>query len=208
MFVLGITGGIGSGKSTVASIVAEAGLPLLDADVIAKTIMKEDTSLHDELKERFGPAILDEAGNIDKLKLSDLVFSDRRKLDQLDLSVHGRVTDVMVEELDKMSRDKKIRAAVIDVPIPVKRGFLDVSDLVWVVHCDREKRLKRLMRRGLTEAEARRRMAVQMTDEEYAACGDDMIDNNGTLLELYEVVREKLKDALESRGIPTSDLTR
>jgi dephospho-CoA kinase len=200
MFVLGITGGIGTGKTTVASIVKAAGIPVLDADKISHDLTNNPGPTLDKIFEIFGEEVKNEAGTLDRTKMADLVFKNKRSLDQLENILHEDVMNYIVAELDE-ARRKKMRVIALDVPIPVKHGFLDRSDLVWVVSCSEEKRIQRLMRRGLSREDAERRLAVQMTDEEYQAIADYVIDNNGSLEDLYQNVRCQLKTELEARGI-------
>lgn len=205
MFVLGITGGIGSGKTTVASIVKAAGIPVLDADQISHELTNNPGPTLDKIFEVFGEELRNEDNTLDRAKMADLVFKNKRALDQLESIVHEDVMNYIVSGLEE-ARKKKTRVMALDVPIPVKYGFLDQSDLVWVVSCSKEKRIQRLMRRGLSQEDAERRLTVQMTDEEYAAIGDYVIENNGSLEELYQKVRERLKIELEARGINLAGL--
>ncbi|NLV98998.1 MAG: dephospho-CoA kinase [Clostridiaceae bacterium] len=200
MFVLGITGGIGTGKTTVASIVKAAGIPVLDADKISHELTNNPGPTLDKIFSIFGEELKNEAGTLDREKMADLVFQNKRALDQLENIVHEDVINHIVSELDEAAR-KKLRVIALDVPIPVKFGFLDRSDLVWVVSCAEEKRIQRLMRRGLSREDAERRLTVQMTDEEYQSIADYVIDNNGSLEDLYQKVRCQLKAELEARGI-------
>jgi dephospho-CoA kinase len=205
MFVLGITGGIGTGKTTVASIVRAAGIPVLDADQISHELTNNPGPTLDKIFEIFGEALKNEAGTLDRAKMADLVFQNKRALDQLENIVHEAVIQHIVSELDAAGR-KKVRVIALDVPLPVKYGFLDRSDLVWVVTCSEEKRIQRLMRRGLSREDAERRLTVQMTDEEYQSIADYIIDNNGSLEDLYRKVRTQLKTELEARGIKLAAL--
>lgn len=205
MFVLGITGGIGTGKTTVASIVKAAGIPVLDADQISHELTNNPGPTLDKIFEIFGETLKNEAGTLDRAKMADLVFQNKRALDQLENIVHEAVIQHIVAELDAAGR-KKVRVIALDVPLPVKYGFLDRSDLVWVVTCSEEKRIQRLMRRGLSREDAERRLTVQMTDEEYQSIADYIIDNNGSLEDLYRKVRTQLKTELEARGIKLASL--
>ena len=205
MFVLGITGGIGSGKTTVASIVKAAGVPVLDADKISHELTNNPGPTLDKIFEAFGDELRNEDGTLDRAQMADIVFKNKRALDQLEKIVHEDVMNYIISELEAASK-KKTRVVALDVPIPVKQGFLDQADLVWVVSCSREKRIQRLMRRGLSREDAERRLTVQMTDEEYKAIANYVIDNNGSLEELYHQVRERLKTELEARGIKLASL--
>lgn len=200
MFVLGITGGIGCGKSTVAAICQAAGLPLIDADQLSHQVTGPGGAALGQLQELFGEQIVTAAGGLDRTKMASLVFADKSRLDQLSSIVHHFVLAEMgrqVEELDQAGQ----RAVVLDVPIPVKQGFLDICDQVWVVWADDGIRLERLASRGMTSAEAKRRMAMQMSRADYAALADFVIENNGSLAELEDQVNQLLDQELGQRGI-------
>ena len=205
MFVLGITGGIGTGKTTVASIVKAAGIPVLDADQISHELTSNPGPTLDKVFAAFGEELKHEAGTLDRSKMADLVFHNKRALDQLESIIHEDVMNYIIAELEE-ARKNKVRVIALDVPIPVKHGFLDQADLVWGVTCSEEKRINRLIRRGLSREDAERRLAIQMTDAEYEAVGDFGISNDGRLEELYKKVREQLKFELESRGIKLAGL--
>lgn len=205
MFVLGITGGIGTGKTTVASIVKAAGIPVLDADQISHELTSNPGPTLDKVFAAFGEELKNEAGTLDRSKMADVVFHNKRALDQLESIIHEDVMNYIIAKLEE-ARKNKVRVIALDVPIPVKHGFLDQADLVWVVTCSEEKRINRLIRRGLSREDAERRLAIQMTDAEYEAVGDFVISNDGSLEELYKKVREQLKFELESRGIKLAGL--
>ncbi len=205
MFVLGITGGIGTGKTTVASIVKAAGVPVLDADQISHELTSNPGPTLDKVFATFGEELRNEDCTLDRSKMADLVFQNKRALDQLESIIHEDVMNYIMAELEE-ARKNKVRVIALDVPIPVKHGFLDQADLVWVVTCSEEKRINRLIRRGLSREDAERRLAIQMTDAEYEAVGDYVISNDGSLEELFKKVREQLKFEVESRGIKLAGL--
>ncbi len=200
MFVLGITGGIGCGKSTVAAICRDAGLPVIDADELSRQETAAGGAALTELRDLFGPSVLDEQGALNRQRMARLVFSDRNKLDQLSAVIHRHVLDTMRAEVEKL-REKKQRAVVLDVPIPVKHGFLDLCDQVWVVWSSDEVRIARLNRRGMGEEEARRRMAMQMSRDEYIALADHVIENDSSLDALRASVEALLIQELKERGV-------
>jgi dephospho-CoA kinase len=200
MFVLGITGGIGCGKSTVAAICRDAGLPVIDADELSRQVTAAGGAAIAELKELFGHSVVDENGALNRQRMARIVFGNKKTLDQLSTIVHRHVLEAMRSEVDKL-KDKKQRAVVLDVPIPVKHGFLDLCDQVWVVWASEAVRIARLSRRNMGEEEARRRMAMQMSRDEYIALADHVIENDGTLDELRQAVETLLVDELKERGI-------
>ncbi|NLA95385.1 MAG: dephospho-CoA kinase [Clostridiaceae bacterium] len=205
MFVLGITGGIGTGKSTVASILRAVGIPVIDADAIAHELTLSAGGTTGKIAQALGSDLLDADGALDRERVASLAFTNKRFLDTLSAIIHEDVIRAMDEKLEQARRNKT-KVIALDVPLPVKRGFLDVCDQVWAVNSSRDLRLKRLQRRGMDEAEAERRMLVQMTREEYGALAVHEIDNNGSLIELEDRVLQLLRDELGQRGIQVPGL--
>lgn len=205
MFVIGVTGGIGCGKSTLAALLGEASLPVIDADQISHEMTGPMGRSIPAIIEAFGPDIIAPDGSLSRKDISDLVFHDKKQLDLLSRIIHADVLDEIGLRLDEL-RKKKIKAAVLDVPIPVKNGFLDRCDQVWCIWTEEGLRLERLEARGMPRAEALRRMAVQMDREEYRQISTHFIENNGSLQELREKVQQLLKQELDARGIPYTPL--
>ena len=200
MFIIGITGGIGCGKSTAADICKKAGIAVIDADELSRSATATGGAAIDELREQFGPAVIAADGSLDRKVMAALAFKNHRALDQLSAIVHRHVIRMMQEQVAKLT-EKKARACVLDVPIPVKNGFLDICDQVWVVWASDDVRVERLRRRGMDDEEARRRMRMQMTREEYTALASHVIENDGDLDQLEKKVFDLLEDELGQRGI-------
>lgn len=199
MFVLGVTGGIGSGKSTVSEILGNRGIRVLDADKISKDVTDVNGIALPEITEVFGNrAVKNNA--LDRKYISSIVFNDKTKLDVLSSIIHKYVLTYMSDEIEK-ERTKGTKCLVLDVPIPVKKGFLDKCNQVWVVTCDMNVRLNRLYDRGMNLDDAKRRIAMQMTDEEYVSLGDFEIDNSGSLEDLHKKVENLITKQLHERGI-------
>ncbi len=205
MFVIGITGGIGTGKSTVANLCREAGLSVLDADQISHSVTEANGLAIPEIKEAFGEEYILEDGSLDRKKVSDLVFKNKKALDKLSLIVHHHTLKQMGLYLDELEK-AGIKVAVLDVPIPVKEGFLDRCNQVWNITAEKEIRLNRLEKRGMTRADALRRMSVQMTPEQYSELADVDIQNDGTYDELREKVNTLFEKELSPRGLPFSKI--
>ena len=199
MFIVGVTGGIGSGKSTVSKYLEDKGLKVLDADKISGDVTAAGGSAVPEVAEVFGPNSIDEDGAMNRKYISDIVFHDRMKLDLLSSIVHKHVF-VEMERMIAEETEKNTKCLILDVPIPVKK-FIDISDQVWVVTCDTPTRISRLLDRGLSRDEAMRRIAMQLSDDEYSDLGDFVIDNSGTVEETYAKVEELIKSQLVERGI-------
>jgi dephospho-CoA kinase len=200
MFIIGITGGIGCGKTTVAGICREAGLIVIDADELSREVTQAGGKAIESVVAAFGRNVLNPDGSLNRASMARLVFNDRNALDRLSQIIHREVIAEIGRQLDELQK-KKTRAVVLDVPIPVQRGFLDTVDQVWVVWAAEAVRLARLKDRGMPEEEARRRMAMQMTRDEYLALADHLIENNGDYATLKATIFRLLQEELGSRGI-------
>ncbi len=200
MFVLGVTGGIGCGKSSVCSILRDRGIRVLDADEISKDVTLTDGIAVPAIAEAFGTKAIDKNGAMNRKYISSIVFNDNSKLDLLSSIIHKYVFEYIESELLK-EREKGTKCVVLDVPIPVKNGFVSNCNQIWVVTCDDNVRLERLISRNMTREEATRRMAVQMSNDEYISIGDYVIDNSSDLNHLYEQVNKLITEQLWERGI-------
>ena len=200
MFVLGITGGIGCGKSSVAKILASYGLEVLDADKISHEVTQAGGSALSDVINFFGPEYISEDGSMDREKMSNLVFSNAKSLDALSLIVHKRVFEEIEIRRNKLKKEKH-KAVVLDVPVPAKEGFLDQCDQIWVVWTEDKIRLERLAKRGMNRAEAQRRINIQLSREEYENLADHVIENNDSLEVLEEKVKALAMRELQERGI-------
>lgn len=201
MFIIGITGGIGSGKSTVAAILRTAGIDIVDADQISHTVTAPGGSAVADIIDIFGTDILDENGAIDRKKLANIVFSDRKKLDQLSLIIHSEVISEIGKRIKQLTAAGK-KVVALDVPIPVEHGFIDRCDTIWSVYTPEPIRIKRLLERGLSEDEAQRRISMQLTREEFQKLSDKEIINDDNFDTLHLRVKQLLEQELGARGIP------
>jgi dephospho-CoA kinase len=185
---VGLTGGIGSGKSEVARLLASYGAIIIDADVLAREVVGPGTPGLATVVEEFGAGILRPDGSLDRDQLAELVFGDedaRRRLNAIVHPLVGRRT----AELKAAAADDAV--LVHDVPLLVEAGLTALYDLVVVVDAPPEVQLQRLVSlRGMTEPAARARIAAQASREQRLAAADVVIDNSGTLEELEAQVRE------------------
>ncbi|HOQ01134.1 MAG TPA: dephospho-CoA kinase [Acetivibrio clariflavus] len=182
MRIIGVTGGIGSGKSTVSKILASFGAQVIDADVLARQIVQKGQKALEEIVNYFGEAVLDSEGNLDRKKLSGIVFKDKKKLEALNRITHNYIAEKIIEEIKKIKEDETV---VVDAPIPIEHGFIDVVEEIWTVIADKEVRIKRVMERsGLTYNEVEDRINSQLSDEFYLSISDRVIVNNGSIEEL------------------------
>ena len=175
---VGLTGGLGSGKSTVAALLGERGAVIIDADVIAREVVRAGTPGFAAVVARFGPGVVGPDGELKRAELARIVFADSNALDDLNAIVHPLVA----------SRSAELAAAappgaviVHDIPLLAENGLADRFDAVVVVQADREIRLARLAERGLTPAAAEARMAAQANDEQRHAIADEIVRNDGDL---------------------------
>lgn len=192
MRIIGLTGGIASGKSTVAAILAKHGAYIIDADKIGHKIYYKGGPAWRGVIDAFGDEILDNGGNIDRAKLGQIVFSDNKKLQQLNAIVHP----LMRREIQLQLKDADNRGfaiAVIDAAVLIESGWYTLADEIWLVVADNELRLQRLMQRnGFSRQQAWQRIESQMPDDEKAKYADVIIDNNGDMEELENKVIKAL----------------
>ncbi|MCK9176089.1 MAG: dephospho-CoA kinase [Clostridiales bacterium] len=207
MFILGVTGGIGTGKTTVASLLRSVGVQVIDADRIAHELTNTKGEIPERIAAALGDDTIREDGSLDRQRVAELAFTNKRVLDTLSAIVHEEVVRAMDAQIEEAQR-KKIKVIALDVPIPVNRGFLDVADEIWAISADDDTRILRLLKRGMDEKEAKRRIAVQMTREEYRDLAHVEIENNGSLIDLEEKVFSRLREALSERGIQLPALPR
>lgn len=194
MLIVGLTGGIGAGKSAVAARLAAHGALIVDADMVAREVVARGTAGLAAVVAAFGPRILAGDGSLDRSALGDLVFSDPEARERLNAIVHPLVERRTAEILAAAPEDAVV---VHDVPLLVENGLAPAYDVVVVVIADRDVRIARLRdTRGMSEEQARARMAAQANDEQRRAVADVVLDNSGTLLELRRQVDVLWRDRL------------
>lgn len=188
MKIIGITGGIGSGKSTVANILQNFGAKVIDADRISREVTEKGQPALKEIVDYFGEEVLNKDGDLDRKKLGEIVFKDNEKLKILNDITHKYIIERIRQHLDKFKAEN-VRVVVLDVPLPVKHGFLDIVDEVWVVVAKKETRVKRIIERnGFSYKEAISRINAQQSDEDYLKIADEVIQNDGTTEDLVKYV--------------------
>ncbi|MFC8229256.1 dephospho-CoA kinase [Streptomyces sp. NPDC057287] len=192
MLKVGLTGGIGAGKSEVSTLLARYGAVLIDADRIAREVVEPGTPGLTAVVEAFGPGILNTDGSLDRSALGSIVFADPARLATLNAIVHPLVGARSAE----LERAAGAGAVVVhDVPLLTENGLAPLYDLVVVVDAAPRTQLDRLVRlRGMTESDARARMAAQATREERLAVADLVVDNDGPLEDLEPQVRTVWSD--------------
>ena len=197
MLLVGLTGNIGSGKSTVAQLLSERGATIIDADVLSRRAVETGTDAHRAIAGRWGTSVLSADGTLDRAALRRLVFSDPAELEQLNAIVHPEV-ERMRAELVERARQRGDRVVVCDIPLLFEKRITDRFDRIVLVDAPRPMRLERLVReRGLKETEAMDMIVAQMPAELKRARADVVIDNDATLTALDQRVGE-VWDALQA----------
>lgn len=188
---IGLTGGIASGKTTVATMFSELGVPVIDTDVIAREVVAPGRPALEEIRGRFGDSAFDDTGKLDRRALRGVVFSDEAARHDLEAILHPRIGAETLRQADAASGPYQ----VIVVPLLVGSALLDHIDRVLVVDCDEELQLRRLTARDNETVEAARKiLAAQASRSERLAIADDVIRNDQGLLETRRQVA-----ALDSR---------
>lgn len=195
MLRIGLTGGIGSGKSTVATLLAARGAVVVDSDRIAREVVEPRTPGLAAVLEAFGEQVRSADGSLDRPALASIVFADPAARQRLDGIVHPLVR-ARAEELAAAAPEDAV--VVHDVPLLVETGQAGSYDVVLVVEADTETRVRRLVQRGLAEDDARARIAAQATDEQRRAAADVVLDNSGTPEELAAQVDRFWTERVES----------
>lgn len=182
---IGLTGGIGSGKSTVAAMLADRGALVIDADAVARGVVAPGSEGLAAVAAEFGPSILAADGSLDRAALAAVAFADDAARHRLNATLHPRIAAHTAELMAAATPGQPI---VHDVPLLVENGLAPAYDAVIVVEAPLDVRLARLAGRGVTDADARRRMAAQATDDERRTVADVIIDNSGDLAALADQV--------------------
>lgn len=196
MFLVGLTGGIGSGKSSVARILANLGAIVIDADAVAREVVEPGQPALTKLVERFGPAVLASDGTLDRAAVAAIVFDDADARADLNAITHPAVGEEITRRIAAAPPDAVV---IVDVPLLVESGMTRLYEMVLVVEASREVRLDRLEQRGLTRADAEARMAVQASDDDRRAIADVVIDNAGDLDALRGHVTEAWTEVLRRK---------
>jgi dephospho-CoA kinase len=176
MLRIGLTGGIGSGKSAVASLLMTRGIPIIDTDEIAHRLTEPGQPAYDEIVRGFGQDILDANRRIDRDKLRERVFENADERQRLEAILHPRIREMVREKLEALHAPY----CILVVPLLIESGFIDLVDRVLVVDASEGVQIQRTVARsGLTEAEIRKIMAAQASRAQRLQKADDVIDNNG-----------------------------
>lgn len=189
MLRMGLTGGIASGKSVVAAMLREMGFPVLEADVVAHLLIEPGQPAHDEVLREFGNGLGGADGRIDRGKLAEIVFADPTKLVRLNKIIHPRVEEAVFRQFEDWKQQGVRDAGFVVAALLVEAGYGKNLDGMVMVFCRPEQQLERLRARGMSEADAKRRIAAQMPIEEKLRQATEKIDCSGTMEETREQVR-------------------
>ena len=175
---VGLTGGIASGKSTVANMFAEHGVAVIDTDVIAREVVMPGQPALDEIRQAFGESMIEEDGNLDRNAMRRLVFRDAGARRRLEAILHPRIQ----QETKRQSDEARGAYQIIAIPLLVESSLKSFVDRILVVDCDEQTQIRRLLSRDAeSEEQARRILAAQSSREERLAIADDIVHNDGTL---------------------------
>lgn len=180
VYVVGLTGGIASGKSTVGRLLASWGAVVIDTDRIAREVVEPGRAAWQQIKDTFGPDSISPEGRINRQALANLVFNDSAARSRLEAITHPAILDEVQLRLEKAA-EEGYNIVVLDVPLLFEAGWAGMADEVWVVWLDRATQLSRLIARdSLSLREAEARIAAQMDIGDKAARADVVIDNGGS----------------------------
>lgn len=189
--LIGLTGGIGSGKSTVSGYLEKKGITVVDADKISRLVVMPGSEALDEIKDVFGEEYILPDGNLDRKKLGRLVFSDKTALWKLNYIMSNRIG----QEIDRQIKASETDITVLDAATLIESGYDTLVDVLWIVDADDEVRIKRVMERdGASRQEVLDRMANQMSRQERLARECTVIDNSGTMEETWANVQRALDE--------------
>jgi dephospho-CoA kinase len=198
VLLVGLTGGIGSGKSTVSAMLAEHGAVVLDADAFARDAVRIGTPAHDRVVQRFGPGAVLPDGELDRHKLAAIVFADEASRRDLEAIVHPEVRRRVAQEI-RANADTS-RVVVLESPLLIEMGQDGLCDVVVVVAASPDEAIARLVARGMREADARARQAAQLPVQERAKAADVLLDNGGDRQELRAQVDRLWADLAARAG--------
>ncbi|MBB6691204.1 dephospho-CoA kinase [Cohnella xylanilytica] len=192
---IGLTGGIATGKSTVSQMLERRGAALVDADRIAREVVEPGQAPLRQIAERFGQAVLNEDGTLNRRKLGQIVFSDEAERKALEAITHPAIRALMRERMERLEAERPDRLVVVDVPLLFESKLQSLFEQVLVVYVPRSVQLTRLMERdGLAEEEARKRLDAQMDIEDKKRLADYVIDNSAGLAETEEQLERFWRD--------------
>ncbi len=199
MILIGLTGGIGAGKTTVSDYLKEKGYTVLDADLVAREIVEPGTETLLTLAETFGKDIIDPDGSLNRGRLADIAFSDPKQKKLLDRIMHGKVIKILLDRAKTMSDQQLV---FMDVPLLFESGMDQYMDQVWLVDADDEVRILRVMDRdGSSREEVLNRIRYQLGRDEKKEKAHFILDNSGVKGSLYNQIDKILNILIKKENI-------
>lgn len=191
--IIGITGGIASGKSTVVAEIRKHGYQVIDADQVVHELQAKGGKLYQALCNWLGTDILQENGELDRKKLGQLIFSSKDMLEKSSRLQNGIIREELARRRDELAKTKKV--FFMDIPLLIEHDYMEWFDDIWLVHLDEKTQLERLvMRNHFSKEEAKKRMASQMSTEAKKPYADKLLDNSGDLTELKAQINQLLQE--------------
>ncbi len=198
---IGLTGGIASGKSTVSAMLREMGVPVVDADVIAREVVAPGSTALEEIVAAFGEGVLTREKTLDRARLGEIIFRDPAKKEILERILHPRIIAEQDRRLDALEAAGETPCAVVDAALMIESGGWKRFDAIVVVDCDEAQQIARLRSRNeMSEAEAMRRIGAQMPLREKVGYADYVIDNRGSVAETLRQVEALLESLAVRQG--------
>jgi len=193
---VGLTGGIGAGKSTVADMFSKLGAFVIRSDELARQVIEPNTTGFQKVLSRFGNQILQENGSIDRTKLAQIVFNDQSALKDLEEIIHPLVRNKTNEIIDAQTQETIV---VNEVPLLLEKNMENLFDFLVVVISSEKNRINRLLKRGISEVDAKKRMKLQVSDEQRKTSADFLIANDGNIEQLEADVSKVWQALLERK---------
>ncbi len=191
MLKIGLTGGIGSGKTAVSDIFEELGINIIDTDVISRKLINHDKPTLKAVQDTFGKSILNSNCSIDRKKLANIVFSDKDKKQLLEDILHPKIRDEVNKQIHNLSQSTVPDYIIVVIPLLLETGFNDIIDRVLVVLADEERRIDRVLQRDERNLdEIHSIITHQVGDETRIKAADDIIENNRDIKHLQSQVRQ------------------
>lgn len=199
MLVIGLTGNIGSGKSSVARLLSNMGAQVIDTDQIARDVVAPGTPGFKEITAQFGASVLNPDGTLNRSQMAQIVFNDPTALKHLNAIVHPKIKLEVIKAIDNYRKNNPAPLLVIEAPLLIETGMHQLVSEVWLVTIDSKTQLNRIINRDqVTKEQVQQRLAAQMPQEDKLPYANKIITNNGTPDETLQQVQQIWSDYIES----------
>lgn len=195
MYIIGLTGGIGTGKSTASAYLKSLGARVWDADEAARTVVEQGQEGWKAVRREFGAEYFDSAGNLLRQKLADTIFNDNAKREMLNKLLHPAIIDDMQRWLARCFQECAAMA-VVDAPLLLEAGMEKFVDEVWVLSCGADEQVNRAVRRGMSREDAEKRVEAQMSDRDRRKRARRVIDTSGPVEDTQRELKALYEEAL------------